>query len=72
MLENLRPARLPVVPHFSSEIDPLSDPLSEILVETLYQTNAAFYPVRHFLLTLFRRAFLSAVSVRCKNKDFTA
>ena len=52
MLENLRPARLRAVPHFSSEIDPLSDPLSEILVETLYQTNAAFYPVRHFLLTL--------------------
>ena len=38
------------------------DPLAEILVETLDQTNAAFYPVGHLLLTQFRRSLLSAVS----------
>ena len=42
------------------------DPLPETLVETLDQTNAAFYPVRHFILTLFRRALMSAVSARWK------
>ena len=45
-------------------IRPPDDPLAEILVETLDQTNAAFYPVRHFLLTLFRPALLSAVSAQ--------
>ena len=41
-------------------------PPDDLLFETLDQTNAAFYPVRHFLPTIFRRALLSAVSARWK------
>ena len=50
--------------HLWSVIRPPDDPLVEILVETLCQTNTAFYRVGHFLLTLFRRVLLSTVSAR--------
>ena len=52
-------------------IRPPDDPFQETLVETRDQTNAAFYPVRHFL------CYLPYFGVRCweqfheKNKEFT-
>ena len=50
-------------------IGPPDNPLPETLVETLDQTSAGFYEgfmwqLQHFLLSLFRRALLSAVSAR--------